>query len=669
VLASLVLVTTEAAAIPCPGDGAKVRVIINNSTTSTGHQVTISGHQIPGQATCVGASDSYSTTVTLSLTGNNEFVVPASRGLASGMWVHRISGATGQAQHQKGMVVFTSTSGDYTKVNWTFYPTVATVNRAGDTAVGTCLPDCTFRQAINLANLFVSLGLGPTLVQFSLSPGIMTQTSDITIADSITIDGTNFDGNPKIVGDALAAAQGSQDPFPRQLDLANKTRLIIGGDDVTIKGLAILNTGGSPLNDALVESTGANTRIEAVQLDGGTGGSCDTAAQNFDLIRISGASPSEIVNVEGRAARSNGLRLSPADAPNEVRDSWLHHNCASGVQANGVILTRNVIELSGRRLSNNQLLLDEAVGILGDAGSEIGTNANLIRNNASFGIDVQHVLPLTLENDAVCGNGSTGIAITGTSSSQTVRGTGLGSVYNADEVDVFPPFGNTGLTFAGSFQTGTLDFDDNSAFTANLGCGLNNTSSTQVFADNNQWRDATSSCTSSPDYCGGPIDCDVVQSPVAVNLVLDPDEPTYPTNALLKGQTLRVQGVGFNAIAGNPLHDPDGAGSLPAICSIGTSDLSSSNCCRLKSKANVCEGGSPPAPHSNGSTCVALRNAVGQWQALPVTSVTPTTIVAEISGAGYGCVGGAGEMLRVVKQGSGGPIAREVSYCLTTFPQ
>jgi hypothetical protein len=658
----LALATSQAPAIPCPGNGAKLRVIINNPIGSTGHQVTISGHQVGGQATCVGVSDSYSTTVTLTQTGDNEFIIPTSRGLVSGMWVHRMSIGS-QAQHQKGMVVFTATAADYTKVRWMFYPFVVEVNRSGDAALGTCPPDCTFRQGIGIASSLAAFG--PTLVQFTVSPGIMTQTNTIAIGNAgtarITIDGTNYDGNPKIVGDALAAAQGSQDPLPRALDLANKTRLVINGGNVTIKGLEIVNTGGSPLNQALLESTAANTRIEAVRVDGGTGGLCDTANQSFDLIKISGgSSPSEIVNVEGRAARSNGLRLSPAGGSHEVRDSWLHHNCASGVKANGVVLTRNVIELSGRRLSNNQLLLDEGVGISGDSTNEIATEANLVRNNASFGIDVQHIFPLSFEDDAVCGNGSTGIVVRGTLSSAMATGTGLSSTYNSEEVFRFLDAGR-GLIFDNSFQTATVDFSNDSAFTANEVCGLQNDSTTTVLALNNQWRDTpTPPCTSSPDYCGGPINCDTVQDFANVAVTLDGNEPAFPSNALLKGQTVRVQGSGFNAIAGNPL-------STDASCALGASDVSANNCCRKKSKANQCGSGSPPAPPTDGSNCVALLNAVGQWQALPVTSVTPTTIVTEVSGVGYACVGGMGEMVRVVKlHGNGMPDEVFMDYCQTS---
>lgn len=39
---------TRASAVPCPGSGAKIKVIINNPTTTTGQTISISGRTVDG---------------------------------------------------------------------------------------------------------------------------------------------------------------------------------------------------------------------------------------------------------------------------------------------------------------------------------------------------------------------------------------------------------------------------------------------------------------------------------------------------------------------------------------------------------------------------------------------------------------------------------------------
>lgn len=300
--------------------------------------------------------------------------------------------------------------------------------------------------------------------------------------------------------------------------------------------------------------------------------------------------------------------------------------------------------------------------------NDIDTNRNVVRNNAALGVDVEHgFFGLDLTNDYVCGNGTGGIVVRGNLVSADVIGTGLATAYNAAEVTIPVPPGH-GIVFLDSFEANTVDFSNDSAFTANLACGLRNDTSTTVLALNNQWRGDVdpdvppANCEDSPDFCpGNPITCSV-QDHQNVAVVLDEEEPAFPSNAILKGQTVRVQGKGFNAIAGNPL-------STDANCALGAADVSANNCCRKKTKANECGPGSPPTPPGDGSNCVALRSATGQWQPLAVTSVTPTTIVAEVPSGGYACVGGMGEMVRVNKKDSSGDERSDVEiHCLNAAP-
>lgn len=668
-----VLATPRAEAVSCPSNGAKIKIVINNPTTTTGQQVFLSGSLVEGQATCVGQADTYATTVTLTSTGNNTFILPASGGLNTGLWVHHIS-IGDQFQHRRTPVLFTSNSSEYATVRWTYHPTVIQVNKSGD-ATGSCTGGvCTLRQAIAAANALVSTGSTPAiLIQLMLSPGIMTQTADLTVGipsapEIISIDGTDASGNPWIVGDALATAQGNQSPFLRAIDLKRLTRIVIAGENVTLRGFAIANSGTTTLqSDPLVEISGDNAVIEAIRLDGGASGTCGTCIeQNRDLFSMEGED-GQIVNVEGRSAFSNGAHVYYGVFQG-IRDSWFHHNWGSAVKGDGVQLERNMLELSGRRLSDNAVVSSAAVGVRGEGASEIGTIANVIRNNTQHGIDSPFVLGVYFANDFVCGNGGDGIVLRGTLSSNSAFGTGLATTYNGNGVGLET---DNGVLFTDDFQADTVFFDNDSTFTANAGCGMFNDTSTSVSAENNQWRGvsdpSTEFCEDSPDFCtsGGPIDCNPIQNYPNKAIVLNSSEPTYPRNAFIKGQTVRVQGSGFNAIDGNP---EAGTGTGQFDCEVGSSDVSSDNCCRNTAKANVCaETGSPPNPPSDGSNCVAILDGTGSWRKLSVTSVTPTTIVTEVPAPALLCIGETyTQTVRVVKQGSGGQIASSGNYCRNT---
>ncbi len=653
-----VLATARAEAIPCPGNGAKLRVIINNPTTTTGQQVFISGSVADGLRTCVGQSDTYATTVTLASTGDNTFVIPVAGGLNSGLWMHHIS-IGDQFQHRRTPVLFTSDPGQYATVRWTYHPTVIQVNKAGD-ATGSCSGGvCTFRQALNAANALVST-TPAILIQLMLAPGGMTQSADLDVGSPffspiITIDGTDAGGNPWIVGDALAAAQGSQSPFLRTIDLRNTTKLRIVGDNVTLRGLAISNTVISgPPTDTLIESVGMSTRIEAVQVDGGSTGACtDCVNAGTDLLLLDGGL-AEVINVEGRAAYSSAVRVDfNSSGTTKIQDSWFHHNYGTGIMADGASIERNFIELSGRRFDNVVVNSVDGVGIRRHSASEITTDSNIVRNHTSFGISALAQFDISLAHDAVCGNGDTGLSVElNPSAPRVASGTGLGTMYNFSH----------GVKFTGSPPNDAIQFNGDSAFTANGSCGFGNLSSVTASAIDNQWRGAVTACADSADVCTGglfdPITCDPFQDAADSDIVLNSTNPTYPRNAFLIGQTVRVQGTGFNAIAGNPL-------AAAASCELGSDDVSNENCCRKKTKANVCAlTGTPPDPNSNGSNCVAILDATNVWKRLAVTSVTPTTIVTEVPNPAVLCIGeGYTQTVRVAKLSGGILKSDQKDYC------
>lgn len=603
----------------------------------------------------------YAATVTLSSIGDNEFTIPAGGGLNSGLWIHQIS-AGDQLQNQRSVVLFTTNPAAYASIHWTYFPAVVSVNRAGDAGAGTCPPTCDLRQAISRANSLATSSAS-VLVQFALSPGAMSQASPLVIGSGstapITLDGTGTSGTPWIVGDPLAAAMGTQDPIPRAIDLANKTRISILGDNVTIKGLEIRNTvpgTGSPGLPLIETDPGADsTLIEAVRLDGGAKQACidgpvNCADNQVNLLTLGGST--SVVNVEGRAAWSNGIRAT-GNGFQEIRGSWLHHNYARGVSGDFVELARNTIELSGRQLHTETVRFTGAVGIDGDSLSEIYTEHNVIQNNLQNGVRAPYTpFGVAMARDFICGNGDAGINLDGGGGvTATAAGTGLGVAYNE----------TNGLQAGFTFTLGALPFDNDSAFTANLGCGLLNLSSHPISAVNNQWRGmTTSSCQSSPDVCpvSGAINCDPVSD--APNALINLSG-TYPTNAIVKGQTVRVQGTGFNAIAGNPLASTAG-------CELGADDISADNCCRDTTRANVCIAAgtpsTPPLPPVDGSNCVALRNGVNAWKAAPVTGVSPAGLVAQIPSNALECLGSSNEAVRVVKLDAlGAPIAHQIEYC------
>jgi hypothetical protein len=208
---------------------------------------------------------------------------------------------------------------------------------------------------------------------------------------------------------------------------------------------------------------------------------------------------------------------------------------------------------------------NQATGILSSGTGDFETFRNLVRNNGGDGVQASTTgLGTDLTDDYLCGNGGRGAGIT-INVNAIANGTGLAAAYNA----------SNGVQFTGSSTSGAAaTFDNDSAFASNGLCGFKNSSTVTVNARNNQWSGAASGlCSSSSDRCsgGGTINCDPVQNYLDVAVAIDAGQPTFPSNVVLKGQTVRVQGAGFNAVDGNP---PDTQAS-PYDCAIGTSDVSS----------------------------------------------------------------------------------------------
>lgn len=650
-------------AVSCPGSGALVAVKVFNPTASPVSNVVLSGSSINGEITCTNQAGSYTDTVTLA-PGMNTFYEKTASGLnlVSGMWVHHISAPSGQSQYRKGVVLYASATADYPVVNWTYFPTVKTVNVSGD-GNGTCVSNCTFRQAVNTANGLSGSATAPILIQFSTSPGNMTISSDINIGSGtsghMTIDGTNSSGNPWIVADPFAAAASNQDPFPTVIDLKDIVTLNIQGTHITMTGLDIENTSpGGASTGLLIDDATGNLTLDGVRLSGGatTSSTCGAGCTSGKLL-YSTQSGDVLTNVEGLGAYGDGIEFTSGSL-NTVNDSWLHNNYGNNIVTAETTLNRNAIELAGYRPDNTSVAT--STGIDHPGGGSLTLSRNLIRSNRDYGIDT--VAPggssVTATGDYVCGNRFGGLRILG-GGSASVAIAGYAGAYNhgyQSEID-------------SSVLSGTLTFSGGSAFTAGPGCGFKNSSSVTATATGNQWRGATgSTCTTSSDYCAGsPIVCTspVNYQDIAVNLAA---APIVPSNVILAGQTVRVQGTGFNAIDSNPVPGP-----TPA-CSDGDG-TTSSNCCRNATKgglnATVCDNSSPPKGQAGKGQCVAFQDHNGTWTKGSVSGVSSQTMLTQVPSTVFACLGESSEVVRVSKIRSDGMTenSAQANYCNQVAPK
>jgi len=675
-------------AVSCPNSGAKLQVVINNPTSTTlTSGVTISGNAINGLVTCTDQASSFTwvadSTHTLApglntITIPNSHSTPSTGGLNTGVWVHKIAVSIGSNvynEYQKGVVLEApnSASNPYSTANWTYFPNSTTVNTAGDAGTGTCTTNCTLRQAITKANSATRSASSPFLIVFSTSPGAMSQTSELIVSGGgggyVTVDGTNSAGNPWIVGDALA----SQDAFPTVVDLSNLTKFHLYGPNNTLKGLAITNTtsSGTPQLNLVTDYTqpnnfpdGTNTTLQNLRLDGGAASITSCSGGCASRLIDSVGTGTTISNVDGRAAYGSAVYAPQGlSSPPAIADSWFHHNLSHNLYVNNASISRNFVELAGFNLSNNTSVNTLADGILGSGGSNIVTSRNVVRDNNSFGHEVtatNQTPALSLSHDYVCGNGGVygGTIVYG--GSGPANGTGLTAAYNS----------NYGIFFDTTILSGAMTFDNDSAFTANGSAGLrNNSTAITVSAKNNQWRTVTGnpipSCNiSSNTDVSGLVSCDPAQDYLNVAIVVSSTHPVVPSNVIRSGQTIRVQGTGFNAIDGNPV----GGG---AVCTTGPG-ADTGNCCRKPSKANTCDGSTPPNGQAGKGNCVALRNGSPTsptWVAQSPTAVTPTTVALGLA-ASFQCIGQQNELARVSKLKSDGtPAADQQAFCTNTDPK
>lgn len=659
-------------AVACPSGGASIEVCVTNASATASGPITVSGQAVGSEITCTGPAPiagAYSDTIANVPPGQTVCApAPAPNGLISGMYVHRIQTAATQNQYQQRPVLAAAPGQPLTRVDWAYAAHVITVNVAGDAGSGTCPvnavsspPTCDIRSA--LARAKTVAGTQPVLIALAVSPGTISGLNLEVERRRTTIDGTDANGNPWIVGDANAAAAGAIDPVPRVLEFSVNRGLRIMADEVTLRGLEIrhLQGSGTVSNANLVYQTAnhTGTHLEAVRLNGDNLINCSDPAVDcstfvHSLVRVEAqasaptARSMTLLNVDARAGAYFGLEML-RNTDVAVEKSWLRHSYHGNIRSDAaaLTLTRTTVERAGLRASDGFPSVAGAPGIrlsnsvpFGSPSTYVGLE-NVIRNNRATGLTASGLTDVKPQRDAFCGNGGSGItsAVGPSSFVPSITGQGgIGATYNTLH----------GARVAQDFAT-PVAFNNDSVFARNGQCGLfNEWSADPVSARNNQWvNPVTDGCTGQPG--AAPVDTSFPQNADADAIVLG---GTFPSNVILGGQTVQIAGSGFNAIRGNPAA---GGG-----CVNGPGGASQS-CCRATNRANQCAAVNTPV--DGGGNCVEFLTGTGFWFAAPVRAVTPAMLEVEVPTAVFGCLGRANEVVRVAKKLGAIERFQSTAYC------
>lgn len=357
-------------------------------------------------------------------------------------------------------------------------------------------------------------------------------------------------------------------------------------------------------------------------------------------------------NVEGHSAVGEGIDLFTKTAV-AVEQSWLHNNYKGNiVSVDAVQITsqHNVVERAGLRASDDLLVNSSANGIRvdndsdGDASTALVQNADIVRNNVANGVRIGgrdgSVLPI---DTSWCGNGGDGLA-----TSNFGVGSHPGSVLGlGGDTAAYNQSNGADVRIDAS---SSVTLNNESSFPSNNLCGLyNGSAGTTVDATVNQWRGTPPYQDTCPSGSpGGPapgqIDTnfpvDHVNAAVSVNA-------TSPTNVILKGQTIRISGNGFNSIDGNP---PAGAGGCTTGYNGSGSGGQAGSCCNKTDRSNKCDSLHDPGTIANGH-CVEFGDSLNGWASLAVRSVTPRLLEAEVTSTALRCLGGStAEVVQVTKR-------------------
>jgi len=682
-------------AVACPDPAAQLKVLVFNPT-STAKTVTLIGN-VAGNS-CTSASTSYNKTDCVAAPGVE---TPCTlTNLNSGTWKHRITYALGVAgnqqtvnQYQRSIVL--AGASEPATIRWTYFPRGLTVDKTGDAGGGSCpvnaLPsnNCDIRKAIETANALTPSppGSDPVLIQVKagISPGTLSGTSLEVTREDITLDGTDSNGDPWIVADPTRAGAGLQSPFTRSIQFPANQGLKIRGEGIVVRGFEVkqvIDPGiGASTPVIEVATTARDFALVNSRVDGGMAQTCSEPQNNCghqaDAIRVPdqtgpltpGFSSITTTNVEIRSAVDKGLELG-AHAVAAIRNTWLHNNYKGNMaieDSGAVVVDESVIERAGLRNSDDLLVRDFAAGMSFTRPNDPGTNPpatsfmtstmSLYRNNAAEGIFATGGgATLQPMDDALCGNRLDGLytADGPNGGSPKINSSGgLGAMYNGSDAALATR--RHGVSLFPRTSVG-YDLDDDSVFVSNKECGLFNRHSTiPVAARRNQWAgtgpEFFDECEGSGEG-GGPVDSSDAVSELDVGSFAV--FAASPSDAMLANQTIRVSGLSFKAVSGNPAED---AGAVSCNTGIDGAVLADS-CCRKHERSNTC---SPLV-----GNCVQLRDSANTFHVLRTKSVTPRVIEAATA-TNVSCLGSSNEFVRVTKQGAvGGPTSRDAAHCVPT---
>lgn len=686
----LPMLSGPALAGTCPGGGADLDVKVEN-TSDAAVSVSIAGSIVSGGASCTGGGTASSYSKSGSDCGSvltniaaGTMVTCSISGLASGIWKHSVTHTPSSAftQYQRNALVIDSTAQE---VSWRVFKHNYWVTKSYEDAGGTCTVNstasstCTLGKAITAQNALGNTE-EPALILLSVSPNPlptpMTVDLSFTGHPDVTVDGTDSNGLPWVVGDATAAGNGKQSSLGKRVLFPYNKGFKIGVENVTLKGIEIAqNTSGDSASSHLIERTSDNVwgfALINARLDSGITSSeeCDWCgvgnllhfeARNMPIAEID----VRLRNVEARNSGNFGLRVDDNNY-GRIEYSWFHNNRTANISTENIdtlVMLDTFVERAGLAGDDDELqTVSPGLDLFNDAdtASAISTHRNVIRNNSYGGAELGGRVELGSVSDQFCGNGSNGLT-SYVYSSQTPKvnnGTGtlgLGLTYNEDH----------GADLKVDPTPNAVKLGPNGVFTANGECGVyNDSSGTTISAITNQWREwepiaaATPTPSSLADVC--PSDPGTVDASSPITNAPDANvlfTGAFPSNAI-NGQALRVEGSGFDAIGGNPLGGEadctlgaDGSGESGINHEDGPQ---STSCCKVGDRGSGCDNHQPPtiAQGGLGKQCVELYNNINGWFTLPVRTLSPQFIETEAPN-GYVCVGGnttAAEVVKVTKR-------------------
>lgn len=520
---------------PCPAGSARLALNVANHTGKQVARVTLTGRRL--RCDCAADEQSTSFHETFECLGTAARPCGEIGGLAPGQWLVSLrvdEPATGQVQYRRELLV----AGSEPQVSaWTAFATVLTVDRPGNTGIGS------LRNRIQLARNEAK----PLLIRFDdeVFPAgeatVIPLTFQLTTLDSddVTIDATDALG---LTGNRVVDAQGA--PFGAFSVSGARNHLIglrlrgVGGEDRDVVRVAGANADGNVLEQLIVDSTASG---DGIGIDDGAG---NDFMETATVVR----------DCEVRAAGDKGIKVTTG-AFARIERSWVHDNLNGGVQATlggHVLAIDNLVERNAGIGGENGFAVQGLEE--GDTLSTMTLAGNLVRDNGGNGLSVRAFAAAVVADTAFVGNGTGGVRVfndVGGPALAVIEGSALAcnaldGIVVAD--DSLADLGGGRFASAG---------DNAFAFNGGAGIGfdLRNTSTQEVAAVWSQWTS-----------CGAGVSCDEervqrtdvrdlgggtrISPAVAATGLGAPAVTAVSPGRGRAGELLRIFGAGFDAVAG-----------------------------------------------------------------------------------------------------------------------